>query len=188
MATREVPSMMMSFLDLLLSALGGVALLVVIFAAIQSNNATAAGKLPKGEFLRLEVFDDPTPEYRIGKEIGVLLKNTKGEVRHIFEDPGSVGSNFVVRWPAEPRTSYAAKVQTDPSEEITVGLWLRDVSPPPGSDAAGQIAKLAAIAKNPAAAIKVRVFWLANGRDSPKTKTFSLSMTNGFTQEQDVPR
>ncbi len=131
MAAREGPNMMMSFLDLLLSALGGVALLMMLFAAIQTQNAEAARRL-ESEIVSVELLTpagSALDALVIGEEIGLAVETADGFASAFGEPPALPPSPLVVRWEEARRRRYRFVLQSAPESEPVLRLWLRAHDP-----------------------------------------------------------
>ncbi len=127
MAQREPPNMMMSFLDLLLSALGGVALLMMLFAAIQTQNAQAARRLTS-QIVSVELLasaSSPLDRLVLGEEIGLLVSTEEGFRSVQPETAATPPSKLIVRWEDPRRRRYRFVVQSDPDVVPMLTLWLR---------------------------------------------------------------
>jgi hypothetical protein len=163
--------MMMSFLDLLLSALGGVALLVMIFASIQTKNAKAADSLD-GRHVLVRVPDGSG--LFVGREIGVYVKTDAEGPLHLF-DTGASGLR--ANWPETPRRDYAFSVFSRPGAPVRIGVWLRM----PGPDAVDVNAYLGAIGSG----VPVSVSWLEDRDEDPQPKR--LDAASHFLAEVELP-
>lgn len=174
--TKHAGDFTTSFLDLLLSALGGVALLMVLFAAIQSNNAQSNAVLPKG-VLVFKINPGVHTEIWMNREIGIAIEDEEGNCVSTFSDESSL-AELKVTWPSSPQRTLNVLVESEPSNELTVSLWLRSLAPQKEQTDLTYVKQIKQLRN---ASIKVDVYWL---HQPTNITEISLGMTNGFFEKK----
>jgi hypothetical protein len=183
-ARRTAPNFLLSFLDLLCSALGGVALLVFLFAAIRKNAEHAAPPLVNG-LLLIEVVD-PKPMFSIGREIGLAIRDTRGNLAVLDEpdEPPATKSavkklplRLNVHYRDTPSPRYRLQVQATPGEPLTMVVWLRGFDPATLTDPTRADAYAAVMQ----AGIPFKATWV--GHDEPACEG-RLAPANGFVADE----
>lgn len=165
-----------SFLDLLLSALGGVALLVVLFAAIQTIDVQKTSVIP-ARLLVIEVEGHATDAdlLLLGAELSCLIESGTGESVRLFEETGTSGDLKVSWGSTTPRPALRMHVYSSPSEALVMRFWLASLDrfggpprmPPDVPDT-----------------IRIKVFW---AKQQDQSLSAELKRTEGWYVEIDLP-
>jgi hypothetical protein len=125
---REPINLSMSFLDLLCSGLGGVAMIVILFAAVQRNNHNAANLASQSVNVSVELLG-PAKDFEFGREIGLYVKcgpkrSDYGE-GPLFNEPG-----LRVAWGSRRhKGKYNFTLRSDPNQPLEIGIWVRQADP-----------------------------------------------------------
>lgn len=126
MARPDAPSLTMSFLDLLLSALGGVALLMTLFAAMQTIQSADDAKAPPDTLVFQVEQSVPGRSCRAGQEVGIGVFDGTHLVPYGVDSdaPGPVGVS--VKWgQRNDDVAYAMVRSPVGGSSVQVHAWLQ---------------------------------------------------------------
>ena len=161
MAGRAPPDFGPSFLDLLCSGMGGVALLVVLFAAMQTLQERRATRLT-ARVLIVEISGGPA-SFRMGREVSVSIAHPTEGSSALHEPPASSDSKFRVTWPepGPPIKQVAAVVTCDAAEELSVRGWLQSLAVPAGVDPLAHVLDVekVVVERQAADVTELKVYW-----------------------------
>ena len=154
------PSFRTSFIDMLLSALGGVALLVFLFAAMRRAQEEQVGRQVSQDLM---VWIAPEVGARVFEHVGGCLElPNQTLISRIGQDYDDPSIPIDIEWQKASGTTYRVRIKSSASEPLKLWLWLA-TAPSPG-----------------VTAVAVNVSW--QGRDLA-----SISVTNQLVPVELVP-
>lgn len=138
MAAGQSVNLKTSFIDVLLGALGAVAMLVVLFSALQNLNAARSIPVP-GRLLILEI-EGTHDALSFGDTLGIAIEDPDGNrcvlaAEQRCQQPAgstSTGSTLVVDWPRSAHRAnrpFMSIVGTKASGNLRIIVWLRHLAP-----------------------------------------------------------
>jgi len=164
----------LSLLDMLCAAMGGVALLVFLFAAMRKNMELQAEGSSETLTMRVTVEGiNAPPPFCVGQQIGFRLVNAESEadVAYLGEEPTDFGTFRIIERSAPSPNFRFRLAGTSLPEKFNLTVWLKSVK----SDANGLFTK-------PDFAIRYEVF-SKNGVSLQGT----LNRENKFIHQPEKP-
>ncbi|WP_442510533.1 hypothetical protein SH528x_002158 [Novipirellula sp. SH528] len=124
---RTLPNFSASLLDLLCSALGGVALMVFLFAAMRRNAEADAG-MELQRRLQIEILK-PYDFLRVGDSVSLQVRDAEGfEVLlpHNVDLEANDGSGkLILRRPKSSSSKFLIEIRSRENIELALDVWLR---------------------------------------------------------------
>jgi hypothetical protein len=112
-----------SFLDLLCAAMGGVALIVILFAAMRKNTEIQAEGSSEAMVLYIETGEGNPDIFHVGQHISFCITSEDGYYAFLGEE----GEHFTIE-PQEFRpgqTRFRFQLQGDIPDSATITVWLQ---------------------------------------------------------------
>lgn len=123
----RTPGFESSFLDLLCSALGGIALLVFLFAAIRKNAETDAG-VNISRRLQVQILA-PYDFLKVGKDISLRVRDADG-YEIALPHSGNLESSVIngklgLRRPKSSSSKFLLEIKSRKDVPLEIDVWLR---------------------------------------------------------------
>ena len=197
MVSRNSPNLKSSMIDLLLGALGGIALLVVVFFAMQRINADENPTKTK-KLLFISVVDAPE-DWEIGDEFCLRLKDSSGEI--CYQLPGKLTTSgpLQVEWddrkvamkqstdatqkPNDP--PYVVSIAYDANATLSLGVWVHGINSPTSDELVTEsyFEQLTVFRSKSSLKFKLSANWSDSESQSYQ---FELEPSNGFYDSAEI--
>lgn len=184
MPRDDGPNLSMSFLDLLLSALGGVALLVLLFAASRGSRAREEQRTPPKHIV-VSLSSDSPADVLIGREIGLYVAHS-GDIVYLRPGEEVAEARLSVTWPTAPRRmAYTVRVKTKGEDEaVTLCAWVKQAT---GENPAHWPAQLAGVSPMLSGKLPVSVHARWSDAGEGEALVLALDRSNGFVNRGSLP-